>query len=567
MQDRAPSPLSEETVVDLTGPKSQLTSGRTRGGSTRWSTTEVPLILENEEVARSRAFVRIIALLSVVAAIGLWIPRPAPGRTLCIVSYSVTFAVSVALMFRLREGKKHHGGLALFHGLLCAASILTTTVYIGVFSPTIMAVCVGIYYFGLGDAERSAAVIFGVCALGYLSLVALALVGVIDVRQSVIAIEHPDWPALLTVAAILEALLATTLWMARRSRQATLGAFERLDKAARQIRQRDALLDEARAEIDDARAANLGRYTGGVIGEYAVEEVLGRGAMGEVYRARHTKTGQAVALKVLHPMVLSEPDIVQRFEREAKAAGAIDSPHVAHVLGTGHTRDGVPYISMELLEGHDLSDKLRGSRRLGTGEVVEMVSQVALALSAADEAGIVHRDVKPQNIFFAERDGKHTWKVLDFGVSKLRETQATLTQGRIIGTPSYMAPEQAVGGEVDHRADVFSLGVIAYRALTGRPAFTGPDSVTTVYNVLHFQPARPSEFAPMARDVERVLALALAKDKSRRFRSASMFAAALSDAVKQRLDDRLREDADKLLAEQPWGKEIREKKTSVKPPA
>jgi serine/threonine-protein kinase len=560
MPEDRPPPSSEPTLPESPPSRSATLDG-TRGSATRWGTTEVPLILRNEEALRSRAFVRIVAVLSIVAMIGLWIPRDGvPGRVPCVAAYGVTLIVSLFLMWRLRDLKKFSHALALVHGLLCALSILATTVYVGVFSPTIMGVCVGIYYFGLSDAEHSAAVIFAVSAIGYLALVVFAAFGAIDVKTAVIAVEHPDWPGLVTVAAILEALLALTLWMARRSRLATLDAFERLDKAARQIRQRDALLNEARLEMDVARAANLGRYSGDDIGDYAVHEVLGRGAMGEVYRAEDKATGESAAIKVLHPMVLSEPHVVERFQREAKMAGSIDSPHVVRVLGAGNTRDGVPYIAMELLVGQDLSEKLRGARKLGTAEVVDLVSQVALALSTADEAGIVHRDVKPQNLFLVDRDGKQTWKVLDFGVSKLRETQATLTQGQVIGTPSYMAPEQALGLPVDHRADVFSLGVIAYRALTGRPAFTGPDSVTTIYNVLHFQPARPSELVTLDRDVDRVLALALAKEKERRFGSANMFAAALRDAVKKRLDDRLRHDAERLLAEQPWGKEIREKK-------
>lgn len=172
----------------------------------------------------------------------------------------------------------------------------------------------------------------------------------------------------------------------------------------------------------------------------------------------------------------------------------------------------------------------------------------------------MHRDLKPQNVFLAEEGRKRSWKVLDFGVSKLRESQATLTQGAAIGTPSYMAPEQAKGLSVDHRADVFSLAVIAYRSLTGRPAFTGPDAATTLYNVVYAQPVRPSELIGMTPDVERVLALGLAKDPARRLSSASLFSAAFRDAVNGRLDERLRRDADALVLEAPWGFELPGKK-------
>jgi serine/threonine-protein kinase len=199
---------------------------------------------------------------------------------------------------------------------------------------------------------------------------------------------------------------------------------------------------------------------------------------------------------------------------------------------------------------------LRDEKRLDLAEVVELVEQVASALTEADSSGIVHRDIKPQNLYWSGPEG--IWKILDFGISKVREATAQLTQGAAIGTPSYMSPEQARGIEVDHRSDVFSLGVVAYRCLTGRPAFTALDSAVTIYNVVHVQPAAPTDSgALISPDVERVLALALAKDRTRRFATASAFATALATAAKNQLDARVARDADRLLAEQPWGSEIR----------
>lgn len=240
------------------------------------------------------------------------------------------------------------------------------------------------------------------------------------------------------------------------------------------------------------------------------------------------------------------------------------------VLEAGDAPDGSPYLAMELLEGNDLAALLRDRGRFELDEVVELVSQVASGLAAAEDAGVVHRDLKPQNIFCVDgttggaaasvspnaKRGtrtKRTWKILDFGVSKITDSTGTLTQGAIVGTPSYMSPEQARGDEVDTRADVFALGAIVYRALTGRPAFTGANGVATLDNVMHVQPVRPREGVELTEDVERVLALALAKDKARRFPSARTFASALSDAARQRLDDRFRRAADELLAEHPWG--------------
>jgi serine/threonine-protein kinase len=167
----------------------------------------------------------------------------------------------------------------------------------------------------------------------------------------------------------------------------------------------------------------------------------------------------------------------------------------------------------------------------------------------------VHRDIKPQNLFAVDgADGKRLWKVLDFGVSKLAAS-GTLTQGHIIGTPGYMAPEQARGGEVGPKADVFSLTVIAYRALTGRPAFSGRDMPRVLFDVCYVQPMRPSKLVPLPDDVERVLALGMAKDAEAR-PGALELATALRAAFDERLDEALRRRADAILQREPWGKKL-----------
>ncbi|HMR11809.1 MAG TPA: serine/threonine-protein kinase, partial [Polyangiaceae bacterium] len=302
--------------------------------------------------------------------------------------------------------------------------------------------------------------------------------------------------------------------------------------------------------------AHMGRYTGQRVAGYQVGEIIGRGAMGEVYAGLRSGDDRPVALKFLHPMVLSEEKHLDRFMREAKIAAALNSPHVVKILELGNSNDGIPFIAMERLEGEDLARKLRGKKQLKISEVLTLVSEVAQGLSLADERGIVHRDLKPQNLFLAQTTEGAVWKILDFGVSKINAAGATATQGGAVGTPSYMAPEQAKGRDVDHRADVFALGAIAYRALTGKPPFTGPDSLATLYNVVHVQPTRPSQLRPLPRDVDRVLALSLAKDVARRIESASALSDALSAAASGRLDPGLRSRADALLGLMPWGHEV-----------
>jgi serine/threonine-protein kinase len=261
-------------------------------------------------------------------------------------------------------------------------------------------------------------------------------------------------------------------------------------------------------------------------------------------------------VKVLHRHVLDDSEQVQRFFREAALSQQIDSPYVAKVLGSGCTEDGSPYLVLEYLVGHDLARELHTKGYLELDEVARMIEQVALALAAAHELGIVHRDLKPQNIFVTEGEGGRLYKVVDFGACTIRNSTSSLTQGFAVGTPSYMAPEQALGGDVDQRADVFSLGTIAYRALTGRPAFTDGDSVTTMYNVVHVQPVRPTELRSMAEDVDLALAIALAKDPASRFQSVQSLSGALSAAIAGRLTDELRSTARQLLALQPWGSEL-----------
>jgi eukaryotic-like serine/threonine-protein kinase len=520
-------------------------------------TTEGALIHRNEEVQRSIALMRLVALVTTFSMVAVFMPMPQPGAHVVLTSvFGSTLAITLFLLWRFRDPSHFDMRWVVVQGMFCVASVLAASVYVGIFSPVVMAACVGIYFFGQTDQAWAGWSIYLGCALGYLALHLAALLGWLRIDQSLIAVDHPDLRGLFALAFMMQLLLALIFWMARRTRGATRDAFRRLERAALQIRQREALLNEARADLDHAQAAKLGRYTGLRVGDYLVDEVIGRGAMGEVYQAHDPEKDQPAALKFLHPAALDERDLVERFMREAEVAGSLDSPHVVRVFGTGEAGDGAPFIAMELLRGVDLAQRLREKKRLSVSEVVDLVAQVSRALAAADQAGIVHRDVKPQNLFLAGEGRNKTWKVLDFGVSKIQSHSSTLTRGGAVGTPSYMAPEQAIGGDVDHRADIFALGVIAYRALTGRPAFTGPDGVATLYNVVHVQPARPSVFVRVHADVDRVLALALAKRRERRFASAAMFSAALSDAVSGRFDERLRRSADELIAEEPWGAEV-----------
>ncbi len=513
--------------------------------------------LGDEQAVRGRALLRLGLIVGLVAVAALQIPNSAaPGRWVATTGLLGISLWSGLLLLLGRGERKVDERLVFAFGIFTVIAILAVTYYAGIFSPAVIPLFVGVYYFGLGNSKSEAWSIYVLAAVGYLVLGVLALASVIDIRQSVFALKTADPFAMVVVTLVLEVFLALTFALAQQSRRATLRAIAELEAAEQKIRQREALLNEARDDLDRALGAgHLGRFSGQSLGAYLVGEVIGRGAMGEVYAAEHG-SGERVALKVLHPSVVrDEPIQVQRFQREAALCGALDSPHVVQILGSGEAPDGSPYLVMERLDGHDLGWHLRENRRMSTRETVDLVAQVAEALTVADEAGVVHRDLKPQNLFAIEVGRRRLWKVLDFGVSRISAAGSTLTKEVAVGTPSYMSPEQARGEDVDHRTDVFALGIIAYRALTGRPPFTAADALSTMYNVVHTQPVRPGQHVRLHPDVELVLALALAKDRHDRFGSAADLALALRRASRGKLDDKLRRRGGRLLVRHPWGED------------
>jgi serine/threonine-protein kinase len=209
---------------------------------------------------------------------------------------------------------------------------------------------------------------------------------------------------------------------------------------------------------------------------------------------------------------------------------------------------------MERLCGHALSDYLTDRVVLEPDEVVDLVRQVGRGLSAAHGAGIIHRDLKPRNLFRLSRpEADVRWKILDFGTCKCVDEEATLTDdGHVLGTPAYMAPEQARGARVDFRADLYSLGVIAYRTLTGRPPFDNREVTGLLYDVVYSMPPQPTMLRTMHRDVDRVFAIALAKHPYERLDCAEALATALESAFRGELSADLRARGDALMAAFPF---------------
>ena len=218
------------------------------------------------------------------------------------------------------------------------------------------------------------------------------------------------------------------------------------------------------------------------VNNYELKRLLGEGGMGAVYLAEHPLLGRKAAVKVLKPELAANTELVQRFLNEARAANAIHHPNIIDIIDVGLLPEGVPYMMMEFLEGESLSTRLRRLQRLTVSEALKYARQTASALAAAHAVSIVHRDLKPDNLFVvpdAQNPGQERIKVLDFGIAKLRPEFAPGTPrtgvGALMGTPAYMSPEQCMGKttEIDHRADIYALGIILHEMLCGQPPFVG----------------------------------------------------------------------------------------------
>ena len=267
--------------------------------------------------------------------------------------------------------------------------------------------------------------------------------------------------------------------------------------------------------------------SGDQVAHYRIISRLGEGGMGEVYLATDTRLDRSVALKVLPAAVAHNPMRMERFDREAKAASALNHPNVAHIYEIGEDR-GVHFLVMEFIEGQALDRRIDG-RALPVPELAEIGAQIADALDAAHAKGIVHRDIKPANIIITPRGSA---KVLDFGLAKVAEprgpalgtqmeTRALSAAGALIGTVEYMSPEQALGRPVDHRTDLFSLGVVLYQMATGRLPFEGSNPSETIARILDDSPAAMARFNyDVPEDLDRIVRKCLEKDRERRYQSA-----------------------------------------------
>jgi len=272
-------------------------------------------------------------------------------------------------------------------------------------------------------------------------------------------------------------------------------------------------------------------------GKFRIVRCVGIGGMGSVYEIRHELTKHRRALKLLHRQLATDREAVERFLREASAAGRIDNPHITETFDAGWLASGDPYLVMEYLEGEALDERL-ASGGLPLDEALLLVAQTCRALHAAHGAGIVHRDLKPENLFIVIRDERPFVKVLDFGIGKFEDARAVsraTMEGAFMGTPYYMSPEQFLDGKkVDARSDVYSLGVILYECVTGQHPYPCDTLARLATKIMVEEPAAPSSLrSGLPSGVDAVLARALAKRADDRYPTAEAMAVEL-----ERLCDR-----------------------------
>jgi serine/threonine protein kinase len=272
---------------------------------------------------------------------------------------------------------------------------------------------------------------------------------------------------------------------------------------------------------------------GTTVAGYRIEALIGRGGMGAVYRAEEEGLGRRVALKVIAPELASDERFRERFLRESRIAASLDHPHVIPIYQAGEV-DGLLFLAMRYVEGYDLAKLIAEHGALDPKRTVDLLSQIAEALDAAHEKGLVHRDIKPSNVLIAEAAGKEHCYLGDFGLTKRTGSLSGVSvAGEIVGTLEYVAPEQITGDALDERADVYSLGCVVYECLTGQSPFPRATDVALLWAHVHEEPTPPSQARPdLPKELDTVLARALAKEPGRRYRSAGELIAATKSALR-----------------------------------
>ncbi len=529
-------PLADDeetrTMPRASGSAAPLALGSRTGAASAHS-GNLAAALDHDDAGRMKVFSLVVIVIAVSAAVAILLLGGHPtvqrlhlaGVLLAGVGATITFVL-------LHGGATYTVRMNTVFGLTAVIAVSTGYFYWGIYSAVLLLLPFGAFIFSSNKSLASALIVTG---FGYGAHLVAALLVVFEVIRDYSLIQPRDLTRAeqLGILAVIHIIFIGALIAARGARSSTEKAVREMERAVRALSLREQLLAEAREELVQAlQIGGPGRYTDQELGNFQLGALLGRGAMGEVYEARRKSDDAEAAVKVLHADVLANPHHLRRFLRELELIQSIDSANVVKVLETASLGQGLPYLAMERLRGHTLAEHLQLHGVLDVATVAELVREVGRGLEAAHAAGVIHRDVKPQNLFLTD-DG--SWKVLDFGVGTLIDSKANLTGGRLVGTPAYMSPEQVRGKQVDYRSDLYALAAVAYRALTGRSVASGREPVAVVHAVAYDKPKRPSSLRAMNRDVDFVMAIGLAKSPDDRFESADRMADSLAAAGEGRL--------------------------------
>ncbi len=510
--------------------------------------------LKRDQMGRISVFAKLTIALCVLGATTLPVLGGNPiAKRVLLIGLAVAIVASLVLEWLTRRPQHYTEGRVTALVQLQIGAAHTAAYFFGLFGGFPAIVSLAIYVYGLGASTRNAIVCYVTLAAGQAALAGLIISGALADR-GLIHGSYLSGQDQVLVCINVQLVYILALVLGRLSRRKTVAAVEQMQQAVRAIAQREALLEEARQELDRAAwVGGPGRFTEQVLGSFKLGVVIGRGAMGEVYEATNVDSGERAAIKLLQRGHLTQPGSLARFTRESRIAAALNSPNITRILDVGGADEAMPYLAMERLVGDDLAAYLRTRSRLKNSFVLTMLREIAAGLQVAHDAGIVHRDLKPHNIFrHRNEDSSYTWKILDFGVSRVVDEGNTLTAGGIVGTPAYMAPEQAEGKPVDSRADVYALGVIAYRCFTGYPAYRGKDPAAILYAVVHQRPIAPELLADVSPQLAAVLAIAMAAAPADRFATAEELADAFSEALEGTLAPRWQDRAATIVRFRPW---------------
>jgi serine/threonine-protein kinase len=486
--------------------------------------------IDRASVKSTRGYISLACVMS-VGAIGASFALGGDEllRNVFCLSQAVNFVCCVCFLLLVRTRAAMESRWVSAAWVVMGVTLFPAIAYFGPFSGVLMVPMVGMLIVGISRGQKIGNLLLAIAVVVHLGMTIPMIAGwTTDGGLLPIPNTRLSPLRLVIVEILIITLFVFGFAFGRWVRRMTSQTLDNLEEARRVIDDQRHALNEINVDVARANRVNEGRWTGQTLGTWQLGLVLGRGGVGEVYAAT-SPDGREAAVKLLAATPVEGADaVIERFYREMKLAAKLSSPHIVRVYEVSEPSARVPYIVMERLRGQDLASRLRTESRMEVEDISSMLVQIARGLDVAHAAGVVHRDLKPHNVFCHEGQ----WKILDFGVAKVMGSEGTLTDGGIVGTPNYMAPEQVAGSEITHLADVYALGAIAYRCATGRAPFTSNDVATILYQVVHAAPPEPRLRPGVPAQVRDVLAIAMAKDPNARFQSALEFVEHLEVALR-----------------------------------